>query len=85
MEILRWQVGDATDFRIGEVDAMPAFRAHSRSDLIERFAYSDTLIIGGHFADPVAGHIRRDGTGFRLVSTETSQLGRWSEDVVNCR
>jgi glyoxylase-like metal-dependent hydrolase (beta-lactamase superfamily II) len=41
----------------------------SRSDLLERFAGSGALIIGTHFADPVAGHIRRDGGPmFRLVS-----------------
>jgi glyoxylase-like metal-dependent hydrolase (beta-lactamase superfamily II) len=38
----------------------------SRQDLVERYADSDTLIIGTHFADPVAGHIRREGTSFRL-------------------
>jgi glyoxylase-like metal-dependent hydrolase (beta-lactamase superfamily II) len=42
----------------------------SRSHLIERFADSDTLIIGSHFADPVAGHIRREGTTLRLVTAD---------------
>jgi glyoxylase-like metal-dependent hydrolase (beta-lactamase superfamily II) len=42
----------------------------SRSHLSERFADSDTLIIGTHFADPVAGHIRRAGTTFRLVPAD---------------
>ena len=40
----------------------------SRSDLVERFADSETLIIGSHFADPVAGYIRRDGAALRLAS-----------------
>ncbi|HEX3206626.1 MAG TPA: MBL fold metallo-hydrolase [Propionibacteriaceae bacterium] len=42
----------------------------SRSHLIERFADSDTLIIGSHFADPVAGRIRSEGATFRLVPAE---------------
>jgi glyoxylase-like metal-dependent hydrolase (beta-lactamase superfamily II) len=42
----------------------------SRSHLIERFADSDTLIIGTHFADPVAGRIRREGRTFRLMTAE---------------
>jgi len=39
----------------------------SRSDLVERFADSETLIIGSHFADPVAGYMRRDGAALRLA------------------
>jgi hypothetical protein len=37
---------------------------------VERFADSDTVIIGSHYADPVAGRIRRTGTGCRLVSVQ---------------
>ena len=39
----------------------------SRSDVLKRCAESDTLLIGAHFADPVAGHITANGSGFRLV------------------
>jgi glyoxylase-like metal-dependent hydrolase (beta-lactamase superfamily II) len=39
----------------------------SRLELLERFADSGTLVIGSHFNDPVAGHIRREGAGFRFV------------------
>jgi glyoxylase-like metal-dependent hydrolase (beta-lactamase superfamily II) len=39
----------------------------SRWNLVERFADSETLIIGTHYADPVAGWIRREGTTFRLM------------------
>ena len=42
----------------------------SRANLVERFANTDTLIIGSHYADPVAGRIRRAGTGFRLAPVE---------------
>jgi glyoxylase-like metal-dependent hydrolase (beta-lactamase superfamily II) len=45
----------------------------SRLNLIEQFADSDTLIIGTHFADPVAGRIRREGSTFRLTAT-----GNWA-------
>jgi hypothetical protein len=37
---------------------------------VERFANTDTLIIGSHYADPVVGRIRRAGTGFRLAPVE---------------
>jgi glyoxylase-like metal-dependent hydrolase (beta-lactamase superfamily II) len=53
----------ASDFDASQAQA-------SRLRLIERFADSDSLIIGTHFADPVAGRIRRDGTTFRLTSAD---------------
>jgi glyoxylase-like metal-dependent hydrolase (beta-lactamase superfamily II) len=53
----------ATDFDASQAQA-------SRLHLIERFADSETLIIGTHFAGPVGGRIRRDGTTFRLTSTD---------------
>ncbi len=53
----------ASDFDASQAQA-------SRLNLIEQFADSDTLIIGTHFADPVAGRIRREGTTFRLMSAE---------------
>jgi glyoxylase-like metal-dependent hydrolase (beta-lactamase superfamily II) len=53
----------ASDFDASQAQA-------SRLNLIERFADSDTLIIGTHFADPVAGRIRREGTTFCLTSTD---------------
>jgi glyoxylase-like metal-dependent hydrolase (beta-lactamase superfamily II) len=55
--------GSASDF-----DPDLAYR--SRMRLVERFADSDTLIIGTHYAGPVAGRIRRAGTRFRLVSAQ---------------
>jgi glyoxylase-like metal-dependent hydrolase (beta-lactamase superfamily II) len=57
--------GAASDFNPDQARA-------SRSDLVERFADTNTLVIGTHFADPVAGHIRRDGAGFRLISADES-------------
>ncbi len=42
----------------------------SRRNLWERFADTNTLIIGSHYADPVAGRIRREGTRFRLAPAE---------------
>jgi glyoxylase-like metal-dependent hydrolase (beta-lactamase superfamily II) len=39
----------------------------SRSDVLKRCAESDTLLIGAHFADPVAGRITGNDSGFRLV------------------
>jgi glyoxylase-like metal-dependent hydrolase (beta-lactamase superfamily II) len=56
------------DWGASDFDATQA--QASRSYLIERFADSGTLIIGTHFADPVAGRIRRAGTTFRLVPAD---------------
>lgn len=39
----------------------------SRRELLERFADSDALFIGAHFAEPIAGKIVREGEGFKLV------------------
>lgn len=39
----------------------------SRRELLERFAGTDTLLVGAHFAEPIAGKITRDKTGFKLA------------------
>jgi glyoxylase-like metal-dependent hydrolase (beta-lactamase superfamily II) len=51
-------------------DTDPNQAQASRSNLIERFAESDTMIISTHFANPVAGGIRRDDTTFRLIPAD---------------
>jgi hypothetical protein len=51
MDILRWRVGEATVLRIAELDATAALQG----------------IIPAHFADPVAGRIRRNGSGLRML------------------
>jgi glyoxylase-like metal-dependent hydrolase (beta-lactamase superfamily II) len=43
----------------------------SRTDLVERYADSDALVIGTHFADPVAGFIRKQG-GARYLAAASS-------------
>ena len=53
--------GSASDFDADQARA-------SRSDLVERYADSETLIIGSHYADPVAGLIRRGGATLRLAT-----------------
>jgi glyoxylase-like metal-dependent hydrolase (beta-lactamase superfamily II) len=42
-------------------DFNPEQARASRRDLVERYVDSDTLVIGSHFADPVAGFIRQRG------------------------
>jgi glyoxylase-like metal-dependent hydrolase (beta-lactamase superfamily II) len=51
-------------------DFDPDLARTSRMRLVERFADSDTLIIGSHYSDPVAGRIQRASTSFRLVSVQ---------------
>ena len=38
----------------------------TRIDIIERFADSDTLVLGTHFAPPTAGHLNRTGESIRF-------------------
>jgi glyoxylase-like metal-dependent hydrolase (beta-lactamase superfamily II) len=39
----------------------------TRRDFLARYADKPTLVIGTHFAGPVAGHVVRDGEAYRLV------------------
>jgi glyoxylase-like metal-dependent hydrolase (beta-lactamase superfamily II) len=39
----------------------------SRRELLERFVDTDTLFVGAHFVEPVAGRVIRDGEGFKLI------------------
>jgi glyoxylase-like metal-dependent hydrolase (beta-lactamase superfamily II) len=55
--------GSATDFD-------PEQAQTSRWELLRRCAESGALIIGAHFADPVAGRIRRDDTTYRLIPAD---------------
>jgi glyoxylase-like metal-dependent hydrolase (beta-lactamase superfamily II) len=55
----------------GPADEFDPDRARaSRTALLERYADTETIVIGSHFADPVAGHVRPDGAGFQLVPTQ---------------
>jgi glyoxylase-like metal-dependent hydrolase (beta-lactamase superfamily II) len=57
---------------ISDFDPDQALR--SRMSVLEQFADSDTLIIGSHFADPVAGRLRRDGPTFRFVPADVERV-----------
>jgi glyoxylase-like metal-dependent hydrolase (beta-lactamase superfamily II) len=48
-------------------DFDPDLARATRMGLLERLADAETLLIGAHFADPVAGRIRRAGESYRLV------------------
>ena len=39
----------------------------TRRDFLERYADRPVLVIGTHFASPTAGHLVRDGDGYRLA------------------
>jgi glyoxylase-like metal-dependent hydrolase (beta-lactamase superfamily II) len=53
------------EWGVPETDGAAA--AESRKRLLERFAGTDTLFIGSHFAEPIGGRIVADGSGFKLV------------------
>ena len=38
----------------------------TRASFLAEMADADTLVIGTHFATPAAGHVKRDGDGYRL-------------------
>lgn len=42
----------------------------SRKELLERFAGTNTIFIGSHFSEPIAGAIERDGEGFKFVGPD---------------
>jgi glyoxylase-like metal-dependent hydrolase (beta-lactamase superfamily II) len=47
-------------------DMDKAKAAQTRSEFVDRFNNSGTLVIGSHFADPSAGHIVPDGQAWKL-------------------
>jgi len=51
---------------VPSVDSDPALATRTRRDFMERYADTPTLVIGTHFAGPTAGHLRRDGSVYRL-------------------
>ena len=50
----------------GRFDMDPARGAQTRLEFVDRFADTQTLIIGSHFSDPTAGHIVTDGQSWQL-------------------
>ena len=46
-------------------DSDPKASVETRRELFSRFADTPTLVIGGHFN---AGHIRREGAGFKFMA-----------------
>lgn len=49
-------------------DADSAQSSQTRREIIERFADSDTLVLGTHFAPPTAGHLRGTAGAARFVA-----------------
>jgi glyoxylase-like metal-dependent hydrolase (beta-lactamase superfamily II) len=47
-------------------DMDKAQAARTRSEFVQRFNGTNTLVIGSHFADPTAGHIVPDGKAWKL-------------------
>ncbi len=47
-------------------DADPVVARRSRQELLERCTGTDTVVLGTHFADPVAGLLHRDPDGVRF-------------------
>ncbi|MDD9934021.1 MAG: MBL fold metallo-hydrolase [Myxococcales bacterium] len=48
-------------------DTDPELAKATRSDFVERYADTPTLVLGTHFATPTAGRILRDGASYRFV------------------
>jgi len=47
-------------------DTDSVMSSQTRRDIIDRFADTDTLVLGTHFAPPTAGHLHRSPTGARF-------------------
>ncbi|MBI1260315.1 MAG: MBL fold metallo-hydrolase [Rhizobiales bacterium] len=54
-----------SDWRCG-FDHNSDMANETRKSFLESVADQPTLVIGTHFATPAAGHVKRDGDGFRL-------------------
>ena len=50
------------------VDFDPSRSTETRHELFASLAGTPTLMIGTHFAGPSAGHLVKDGIGYRLVT-----------------
>jgi glyoxylase-like metal-dependent hydrolase (beta-lactamase superfamily II) len=50
----------------GNFDMDKPQAARTRSDFVQRFCDSGTLVIGSHFAEPTAGRIVKDGAAWKL-------------------
>jgi glyoxylase-like metal-dependent hydrolase (beta-lactamase superfamily II) len=48
------------------LDCDHAAGTSAREEFLARFADSGTLVLGTHFPDPTAGHVVRDGAGYRF-------------------
>ncbi|WP_037914423.1 MBL fold metallo-hydrolase [Actinacidiphila yeochonensis] len=49
------------------VDIDPDLAVRTRSRLLDALAGTSTLLLGTHFPPPTAGHVRREGEGYRLA------------------
>lgn len=49
------------------VDIAPELAVRTRRHLLDSVAGTSTLLLGSHFPDPTAGHVRREGDAYRLV------------------
>lgn len=50
------------------VDIAPETAARTRRRLLDSLAGTSTLLLGSHFPAPTAGHVRREGDSYRLVT-----------------
>ncbi|MEU5583378.1 MBL fold metallo-hydrolase [Streptomyces huasconensis] len=57
------------------VDTDPDQAVRSRRELLAGLAGTGTLLLGGHFPPPTAGHVVRDGDGYRLRSAAPRRNG----------
>lgn len=49
------------------VDIAPELAARTRRRMLDSLAGTSTLLLGSHFPPPTAGHVRREGSAYRLA------------------
>ena len=59
LELSSWRRAVAELYAAVRREPDPAQARASRTELVERFVGTDTLVLGTHFADPVGGYIRQ--------------------------
>ena len=52
---------------LGSFDGDKELAAKTRKAFLEKYGDGGALIIGGHFAEPTAGHVHRDGDSWRFA------------------
>ncbi len=58
---------------LGSFDGDKELAAKTRRVFLDTYADGGALVIGGHFAEPTAGHVCRDGASWRFAALQPAK------------